>query len=185
MIFARLVSIWRNVTINDRGAFDRCRWPISRLVVASLVMSVLLQRTRRMKSALFPSSPFALRLAAIMHRQPTTPWNEKKEISHFRKLAKHIHEEDLQLVERYYKSNWPPTTGKNHLRHDLATLINNWSGEVDRARIWCEAHPIKIVRKIIPIELPSEGPPLSDEDQADSERFLAQYRLRKLAKESA
>jgi hypothetical protein len=137
------------------------------------------------KSALFPTSPTALRFAAIMHRKPTTPWNEKKEIKGFRALSETVQEEDLTLVERYYKANWPPRTNKNHLRHDLATLINNWSGEVDRARIWCEQHPIRVERKIIPITLPSERPPLSAEEQAEADRFMEQYKLRKQAKESA
>jgi hypothetical protein len=138
------------------------------------------------RSALFPTSPTALRFAAIMHRQPKTPWNEKKEIKHFRPLSKTVQDEDLAMVERYYKANWPPTTGKNHLRHDLATLINNWSGEVDRARIWCDAHPMKKPpRKIIPIELPSERPPLSAEDQAGAEKFMTMYRQRKQAKTGA
>ncbi len=138
------------------------------------------------KSSLFPTSPVALRFAAIMHRQPTTPWNEKKEIKNFRAMSKTVREEDLQLVERYYKANWPPRTSQNHLRHDLATLINNWQGEVDRARIWCDAHPVKPKpRVIIPIELPSNLPPLSEEDRAASEKFLQQYRERRAAKGTA
>jgi hypothetical protein len=118
-----------------------------------------------------------------MHRQATTQWNEKKEIKGFRVLSKQICEGDMQLIERYYKANWPPKTGHNHLRHDLATLINNWAGEVDRARIWCEAHPLKPKpRKIIPIDLPSEPyiPPVrTPEEQAAYERFMADYYARK------
>lgn len=129
------------------------------------------------KSALFPSSPIALRMAAIMHRRSTTAWHEKNEINNFRTLVKHIQEEDLLLVERYYRKNWPPRTGVNHLRHDLATLINRWSGEVDRARSWCEAHPEKPKPRVI-IQMPptpSEPPkPLSPEEQQRTADFCEQ-----------
>lgn len=136
------------------------------------------------KTSLRPSSPFALRLAAIMHRQPTTAWNEKKEIANFRVLAKTIQEDDIALVERYYRKNWPPRTNVNHLRHDLATLINNWTGEVDRARIWCESHPIKQPpRKIIPLPpVPSDIPyaaPTDPEEIARIQRFEAERLARK------
>lgn len=128
------------------------------------------------KSDLLPTSPFALRLAAIMHRQPKTAWDEKREIKPFRALSKHFEEDDLVLVERYYRSNWPPRTGHNHLRHDLATLINNWSGECDRARIWCDAHPVKPApRKIIPLPLPeSDLPPVTVEPETHK-KFLADF----------
>lgn len=122
------------------------------------------------KTALVPTSEKAIRLAAIMHRKPTTPWSEKKEIPNFRKLLPHIADDDLALVERYYRMNWPPISNHNNLRHDLATLINNWSGEVDRARIWSERHPPKIVRKIIdfPIETPV---PAKSAEQEEAERL--------------
>lgn len=139
------------------------------------------------KTSLLPSSPFALRFAAIMHRAPTTAWNKKKEIDKFREMSKTIQDEHLTLVERYYKANWPPKTGHNHLRHDLATLINNWSGEVDRARIWCEQHPIRTERKVIPMPpTPSEPPkPLTEAEQIAADRFWADYQQRKQMKGTA
>lgn len=124
------------------------------------------------KSAKFPSSSLALRFSSIMHRLPTTAWHETKEIKNFRLLAKHISEPDIALVERYYRMNWPPRTGVNHLRHDLATLINNWSGEVDRARIYCESHPIKPpVRKIIPLPVPPQQQVSAAEIELANETF--------------
>lgn len=107
------------------------------------------------KSALYPSTEGAKRLALVMHRRLTTAWDIQKEIAPFRKLK--LVEEDLVLVERYYRVNWPPRTNHNHLRHDLATLINNWNGEVDRARAWCDCHPLKAPpRKIIPLPVQAE-----------------------------
>lgn len=107
------------------------------------------------RSARFPTSEAAKRLAAIMHRKVTTPWCEKKEIPPFRKLVVDL--DELAMVERYYRMNWPPRSNVNHLRHDLATLLNNWNGEVDRARAWDGAHPVKPApRKIIPLPKPAE-----------------------------
>ena len=110
------------------------------------------------QSARVPTSSTAKRLAGIMHRRETSLWNEKKEIDPFRRMSKTVQDEDLTLVERYYANNWPPRTGHNHLRHDLATLINNWEGEVDRARAWCDGHRLKPppARKIIPLPPPPE-----------------------------
>ncbi len=114
-----------------------------------------------------------------MHRRKTSVWSLAKEIKPFRLLVKHIHEDDLVLVERYYRKNWPPRTGVNHLRHDLATLINNWSGECDRARIWNEAHPIRQgPRKIIPLPMIESNDPVTACDPDERARFLAEYQAR-------
>lgn len=115
-----------------------------------------------------------------MHRRGA--WNEKREIKPFRLLAPYIREEDLLMVERYYQKNWPPRTGVNILRHDLSTLINNWEPETDRARIWCEAHPLKPKpRVIIPYTPPSEPyvPSTDPVEIAQRERFMEEYRARK------
>ena len=79
----------------------------------------------------------AVRIGNIMHRR-TIPerWSEKEKSS-FRKLCKPSPppEEDVAAVEKRYASEWPPREG-NTLRRDLLTLLNNFSGEVDRAHAW-------------------------------------------------
>lgn len=137
-----------------------------------------------MKKPLLPQSKLAKRLCDIFHRRHTTPWLPKEKRA-FLQIRDAIVEQDLQNIERRYKTLWPPNRDKNTLRHDLYTFMGNYTTEADRANIWAEQNRVRVPRKIIPIELPSEGPPLSEQDQADSERFLEQYRLRKLAKESA
>lgn len=84
-------------------------------------------------------------------------------------------EEEFTLVERYYRVNWPPLHGKNMLRHDLATLLNNFASEIDRAKVWAASHPLKIApRKIIPLPKPAEQEMTAGEREqanADFERL--------------
>lgn len=84
-----------------------------------------------------PTSQEAIRLANLFRRKLTTPWTDK-EIKAFKGLYP-IAESDLSVIEEYYNANWPPVRDGNVLRHDLATLLNNWPGEVDRANTWAIA----------------------------------------------
>lgn len=134
-------------------------------------------------TARVPSSETAKRVAAIFHRQTTSLWNEKKEIPVFRDLskAKAFNDDDLALIERYYRANWPPRRGINALRTDLATLLNNWQGELDRARIYCEAHAPKPPRKIIPGPFSRPEPYVAPTDPDDLER-IARFDAERLAR---
>lgn len=70
-----------------------------------------------------------LRLGDLFKRRHSTPWSEKEEAS----LARlRIDEEDLALVEKYYRKEMPKD--RDYRRRDLFTLLNNWQGEVDRAK---------------------------------------------------
>lgn len=81
-----------------------------------------------------PTSDQAKRIATMFKRRLSTPW-QNREVSALRNLGT-IEEADLAAVEAYYSANWPPDRDKNVLRHDLGTLLNNFRGEVDRARTW-------------------------------------------------
>lgn len=113
-----------------------------------------------------------------MHRKPSTKWLPK-EIKAFQLLLP-IDETDLASMERYYRMNWPPRHDKNILRTDLLTLLNRWTGELDRANIWNESHPEKPKpRKIIPLPLTGGAPePLTPEDEERREKFLEEMRRR-------
>lgn len=68
-------------------------------------------------------------------RRPTTVWSlpEKKKL---REIAKSDPtEEELALLNAYYT-----TEAKTFRRLDVITLLNNWNGEIDRARAW-KANP--------------------------------------------
>lgn len=77
-----------------------------------------------------PLSETTRRLNAIFSRKSTTRWSER-ELKTLQKIGP-IPEEDLQLIESYYASRIPGD--RDFRRHDLQTLLNNWPGEVDRAR---------------------------------------------------
>lgn len=135
-----------------------------------------------------PTTDPAKRIAILLHRKLTTPWSDK-EIRAYKKLVKagcFKTFDDLAMIERRYKAQWPPDRDKNTLRHGLLAFLNGYPDEIDRASLWCDRHPEKPKpRKIIPIELPSDRPPLSAEEQASADRFMEQYRQRKQVKESA
>lgn len=94
--------------------------------------------TRKKESSL-PTSPEAITLAEIFHRKATTPWTAV-ETRKFKSLMP-IDPDDLKSLKEYYDDNWPPERDVNVLRHDLKTLLNNFPGEVDRAKVW-ESKPI-------------------------------------------
>lgn len=75
-----------------------------------------------------PTSERAKLVADLFHRRHTTPWSDK-EIQSFKKL-KTQSDEDFQVVAELYRSDY------EFLRHDLLAFLNNFTGEVDKARKW-------------------------------------------------
>jgi len=70
------------------------------------------------------------RLGMLFRRRPTTRWS-KDELKALAGIGE-ISEEDLKALEVYYTANMPDAS--NYRRRDLSTLLNNFNGEVDRAR---------------------------------------------------
>jgi len=75
------------------------------------------------------------------HRRETTQWGDKE----LKSLAKiETSDEDTALLDAYYSAEIP---SGDYRRKDVLTLLNNWQGEVDRARRWkregqlCKAAP--------------------------------------------
>lgn len=75
-----------------------------------------------------------LKINSLFNRRESTQWSEK-ELRAYRKLS--IDPEDLELLSRYYLATDIPED-KNIRRRDIVTLLNNWPGEVDRARDYCQ-----------------------------------------------
>jgi hypothetical protein len=70
------------------------------------------------------------RLGQLFKRRPTTRWN-RDEIKALKDIGE-ISEEDMVLLETYYTAKHKPES--DYRRRDLATLLNNFNGELDRAR---------------------------------------------------
>ena len=68
-----------------------------------------------------------IRICALFNRRVTTQWSEK-EIRAYRKLGS-IPEQDISEMEKWYSR-----TDVDWRRKDVQTLLNNWQGELDRAR---------------------------------------------------
>lgn len=72
----------------------------------------------------------AHRLNELYRRRESTRWSDR-EVRAMRKIWP-VSEDDLRLIEAYYTAAISPD--KDIRRRDLLTLLNNWPGEVDRAR---------------------------------------------------
>lgn len=77
-----------------------------------------------------PKEKEAIRIAAIFKRRPTTSWSPN-EIKVYKSLYP-VDPEELDLLEKYYGAE--SSNPKNCLRRDMSTFLNNFRGEVDRAR---------------------------------------------------
>lgn len=79
-------------------------------------------------------SPLQLRVEALKGRRPTTPLTATEQKA-FQKNSKAIEattEDDWKALQDFYASPQSETFS----RKDLATLVNNWNGEIDRAKAW-------------------------------------------------
>lgn len=86
------------------------------------------------ESKKLPTSFPAIRIAKLFNRRLTTEWTDK-EIRAFKRISFRTEEdlEDLQLVYAYTEAQ--REIGGIH-RRDLLTFLNNYAGELDRARAW-------------------------------------------------
>ncbi len=132
-----------------------------------------------------PTTEIAKRIATLFKRRLDTNWSEK-EVRQYKKLIRGygwITTENLDLIERYYVYQRKKENGIH--RRDLFTFLNNFSGELDRAKAWDEEQRERLKRKIRrPLDPEDNGmKPASDEDwkrigelaRAELERFKNQY----------
>ena len=71
-----------------------------------------------------------IRLAALFHRKPITPWS-KKEISAWRAITP-IPEDDMARLEKFYlKTNHPKDA--DYRKRKLITFLNDFNGAMDMA----------------------------------------------------
>jgi hypothetical protein len=85
-------------------------------------------------NVLFPEKPWEptpmmKRINRWMRRRDTTQWS-KKEIKALKAIGTPT-EEDLSALERFYTAKIP--TESDFRRRNIDTLLNNWTGEIDKA----------------------------------------------------
>ncbi len=73
-------------------------------------------------------TPEQIEVGSWFSRRPTTAWSAK-ELNKWGEIPKPIDSEDWQALKWYYTRS-----GCKYLRKDIFTLLNNWSGEIDRAK---------------------------------------------------
>lgn len=78
-----------------------------------------------------PLSELGQRIGRWFRRKPTTKWTER-ELKQLRKVEDlRTPKDEVDLLEYYYF-----TDRCEYVRHNVETLLNNWNGEIDRARAW-------------------------------------------------
>lgn len=77
-------------------------------------------------------TPLQLRIESWFHRRETTAWgkDELKAWKNQREVIEATPEEDLEALTAYYCG----PTQSQYRRRDIATLLNHWTGEIDRAK---------------------------------------------------
>jgi hypothetical protein len=75
-------------------------------------------------------TPEQIEVASWFNRKETTPWSKKESLvwTTIQKLQDFTGD-DWQALRWYYTES-----GCKFLRKDLGTLLNNWQGEIDRAK---------------------------------------------------
>lgn len=100
-----------------------------------------------------PTCAQALAIASIFRRRQETEWDEK-EITAFKGLMRRqaLLLEDLALVHRFYEWSRRQTDrdGKESgfHRRNLITFLNNYLGEVDKAKSWAAQNPKAAARAL-------------------------------------
>ena len=80
-----------------------------------------------------PKTDLQLRTEKLFKRRESTLWDdtEKKAWLRVRGAVESTHADDWVLLEWFYAL---PASAPTFRRHSLATLLNNWGAEIDRAR---------------------------------------------------
>jgi hypothetical protein len=83
----------------------------------------------------YRNSPSMIRIGSWFGRREDNLWTIA-EAGTFQRI--HPTPEDMEQMAHYYEADIPD---RDIRRRDLPTLLNNWTGELDRARIWTAENP--------------------------------------------
>ena len=81
-----------------------------------------------------PKYSLMLRVGGWFGRPRETQWQEKERKALNKVFKFNNSEEELNALDEYYSAEIPQE--KDYRRRALYTLLNNWQGEIDRARRW-------------------------------------------------
>lgn len=73
-----------------------------------------------------------IRIGKLLGRRESTAWSDK-ELEALRKIGEPT-EEDLELIEKFYAADIDPKS--DFRRTTMQILLNNWTGELDKARLY-------------------------------------------------
>jgi hypothetical protein len=177
---ARRIWLWKKTS----GAIDKnVPTPIDKNVLQNTTRGNTTEKTPISPARRSAAKDMALlaplwiqRLGNLFNRRASTAWSAKEKKA-FDAICP-IDENDLSMVERYYAAERKKGDKGIH-RRDLKTLLNNWPGEVDRARAYCKRFEFRKGRPAPQRPEPKPGDLATD---ADFQRAgaLAKAELEKL-----
>ncbi len=128
--------------------------------------------------SMIPTTEISKRISALFNRRLTTAWSQK-EVTRYRQLVKDkiLQDDDMELIERYYVYQRRKGDKGIH-RRDLYTFLNNFSGELDRARAWDVDNRRHLRTRVIDNGYNGEHPATDDDFRAAGE--LARAEVAKL-----
>jgi hypothetical protein len=126
-----------------------------------------------------PTSPEAKAVSDLFKRRHDTEWADR-EITAFRKLRKQgvMTMDNLAIITAYYTRE--RRKEQHYCRKDLMTFLNNFQGELDRAKAarpeaskanqWLDSTP-----KIIPMTTPEQDEKIRQQAKLAAEEFKRQH----------
>ena len=94
---------------------------------------------------MFDKNDKVFRLNALYHRRDSTEWSDKEKKAYLKISQRPDFVDELSRIEQYFAA-MKSDARHQFLRHDLITLLNNWTGELDRAANF-KPQNLKDVRK--------------------------------------
>lgn len=76
-----------------------------------------------------------IKIGTMFGRKPESAWSKAEMIALGPVAVSGTSEEDLEILRRYYRSSQIPGE-RDYRRKTVGNLLDNWQGELDRARGW-------------------------------------------------
>ena len=74
------------------------------------------------------------RICCWFNRRESTRWTAKEMRALKDVVALQTEQSDFDALDKYYMATMPADA--DYRRRDVVTLLNNWNGEIDRAKQW-------------------------------------------------